>query len=40
MSISVHMKEYPKGPSNPYLWFLVPIKAPESLNNEYLDPYE
>ena len=28
----------PKGPSSPNLWFLVPIKAPESLNNEYLDP--
>ena len=29
---------YPKGPSSPYLWFWVPIKAPKSLNNEYLDP--
>ena len=28
----------PKGPSSPYLWFLVPIKAPKSLNNEYMDP--
>ena len=28
----------PKGPSSPYFWFLVPIKAPKSLNNEYLDP--
>ena len=29
----------PKGPSSPYFWVLVPIKAPKSLNNEYLDPY-
>ena len=27
----------PKGPSNPYLWYLVHIKAPELLNNAYLD---
>ena len=24
----------PKGPSSPYLWFLVPTMAPKSLNNE------
>ena len=26
---------YPKGPSCPYLWFLVPIKAPKSTLRDY-----
>ena len=29
---------YPKGPSSPYLWLLVPKKALKSYNREYLDP--
>ena len=28
----------PKGPSNPYLWFLVPQKARKSHNRESLSP--
>ena len=28
----------PKGPSTHYLWFLVTIKAPKSLNTDYLEP--
>ena len=29
---------FPKGPSTHYLWFLVTIKAPKSLNKDYLEP--
>ena len=28
----------PKGPSSPYLWFLVPKKARKFYNREHLDP--
>ena len=28
----------PKGPSSFYLWFLIPKKALQSYNREYLDP--
>ena len=31
-------KEFPKGPSSPYLWLQVPQKVPKSLNNGHLDP--
>ena len=31
-------RNYPKGPSSPYLWFLIPKKALKSYNREYFGP--
>ena len=31
-------ERYPKGSSSPYLWLLVPEKAPKSNSKEYLEP--
>ena len=30
---------FPKGPSIPYLWLLVPKMDPKSYNREHLDPW-
>ena len=31
-------RDFPKGPSSPYLWFLVAKTEPKGYNKEYLDP--